>query len=440
MLSRQVSRLAWKAYNFRRVRSSGELVDFECLNPGCQRRSLAEKLHAQVQYFGSRPDALPEWKAAARIREPQDLWSVWDQLPIVSKDLLRSRFDPNEMRARFRLEGRIDATGGSTGEPTRFFHDRAMIEATRAARLYTELRMGWKPGMATVIVWGSERDIGKNTAILKRAGLKLLQQYVVDGYGIDDRTVERVLALIQRKAPVALYGFSSLLEVVAERAIDMGKRAKIGDVATAWNGGEMLLPRQGAVFREAFGVALLNRYGGRELSAMACQYQDRGPLNVLRPWLFVEVVDRAGKAVAPGETGRLLWTSTVCRGTPFLRYDIGDLGNFAPDDTDESGVRRLRGLEGRTAGTIDLSDGRKMSCLYWNHLFKGYPEVRQFQVVVSRNTQITLLLQGNGFAPEREVEIREAIRCLLGDRAITLKWVDSIPRTPQGKLSQVVEG
>ena len=56
---------------------------------------------------------------------------------------------------------------------------------------------------------------------------------------------------------------------------------------------------------------------------MACQFQENGPINVLRPWIFLEVVDEQGRQAKPGEPGRLLMTSTVNRATPFLRYEIG---------------------------------------------------------------------------------------------------------------------
>ena len=55
-----------------------------------------------------------------------------------------------------------------------------------------------------------------------------------------------------------------LLEFVAQRVLETGRRIRPGVVRTAWNGGEMLFPQQCELFRQAFGVPLLNRYGGRE--------------------------------------------------------------------------------------------------------------------------------------------------------------------------------
>jgi phenylacetate-CoA ligase len=183
---------------------------------------------------------------------------------------------------------------------------------------------------------------------------------------------------------------------------------------------------------------VLNRYGGRELSVTAFQESEGAPLRVLRPWLFLEIVDDAGKAVAPGETGRLLLTSTICRGTPFLRYEIGDMGSYLVGDCDESGIRRIATLDGRNAGAIRLDDGRIVSSIYWNHLLKDFPEVRQFQVRVKARGQLSMLLVGKGFTEDRSDQLKATLRLVWKEQPIDLIWTRAIPRSAQGKLVQVV--
>lgn len=434
-----LSRLFWRRYLRRNGYPISELDQFRTLSPQQQQHVLARKLLDQIHYFGAREDALPEWKEAARIRRPEDLWRHWPDLPILNKQALRIRFAPAEMQARFRLSGRVDATGGSTGEPTRFFHDWPMLRASTTLIYYTNLRMGWQPGMAMLCVWGSERDIGKSLSRRVRLHHALLRYFLLDGYRLSDETVDRFLALVKRHRPVAAYGFTTMLAYLAERILARGIEIPPGWVKTAWNGGEMLYDDAAAVFQKAFGVPLLNRYGGRELSTMACQFEAGGPLWVMRPWLFLEIVDEHGKPVSPGQSGRLIWTSTICRGTPFLRYDIEDLGASALSLQDESGICGISQLQGRTAGLIELPDGRKINNIYWNHLFKEFPEVRQFQVVVRGATSFRLLLKGTGFTPEREAHLRGILQNFLGNfRLEDIRWVEEIPRTSQGKLIQVV--
>jgi phenylacetate-CoA ligase len=261
---------------------------------------------------------------------------------------------------------------------------------------------------------------------------------MVDGYALTAGTVDRVLGLLKLHHPVAIYGFTSMLEHVARDTVRRGLKPPLGWVAAAWNGGEMLYPEQAELFLQAFGTRLRNFYGSRELGAMAYEDAETGRMIPLRPFLFVEVLDQEGRPAAPGVLGRLIWTHTVCRGTPFLRYDCGDIGCYAAGDVDESGIRALQQLHGRSAGLLKLDDGTSISCLFWNHLFKEYAEIDQFQVVIQARRSLELRLRGRGLSPERERQLSETVRNVLGDWAIRTRWLDSIPLTRQGKLEQVI--
>lgn len=433
------SRLYWRRFLRRNASAWTDLDVFPACDPARQRRELARRLLDQIRYFGGRADALPEWREAARITDPDELWRVWTGLPVLTKRMLCDCFPAQEMRDRFGLQGRISSTGGSTGEPLRFFHDTAMIRTILARDVYTRLRMGWRFGMPVITVWGSERDIGRETGSRRsRTTAKLLRTYLVDGYQLSQTTVDRVVHLVRAHAPVALNGFTSMLEFVARAVVEQRIPLLPGSVCVAWNGGETLFPEQGRIFQQAFGAPLLNRYGGRELSTLACQFEVGGPLQVLRPWLFLEVLRDDGRPADPGESGRLVWTSTVCRGTPFLRYDMEDLGVFASAHQSESGIAALDQLHGRQSGILQLPDGRVVSNLYWNHLFKEFAEVRQFQVVLKRNGEIWISLVGNGLTEAREAELRRTMSHLLKATPVKLIWTEQIPRTTQGKLVQVL--
>jgi phenylacetate-CoA ligase len=405
------------------------------------RRRIATRLLDRVRTFGARPDALPEWIEAARIRDPLELWRIWPTLPVVTKDDLRARFAPPRIQRDCGVRGEASSTGGSTGEPTPYLHDAPMLDATTATRLYARRAMGWTPGMPTICVWGSERDIGRSRTRRARFTSALRREFLVDGYRLDGATVEQVLRLVAAHRPAALYGFTSMLEFVARGVTERRGSAPPGAVQVAWCGGEMLTPAQSDLFRAAFGVPILNLYGGREMSVMAFERRPGAGLEIPRPWVFLEVVDEQGRPTGPGESGRILATSTICGGTPFLRYEIGDRGSWQPGGADASGIRRLGSLDGRTAGLLRLPGGRTLQGIFWNHLFKEYPEVRQFQVRRDRPDHLTILLTGAGlFAPDRGSALREVLTAALGPgMRFDLEWRAALPRTTQGKLLQVID-
>ncbi|QDU82818.1 AMP-binding enzyme [Polystyrenella longa] len=425
-------------YQLRKLeRDVRELDRFAALTPGEMRTEMNQRLWDQMQYFGNRADALPEWKEAARIQNPQELREVWSQLPILTKQDLQSQFDPKEMQQQFGLKGISASTGGSTGEPVHFFHDEAMMRHKAAARIFCRKQFGWRPGMPIVCIWGSERDVGHSQTMKGRFTSFVQNVHIVDGYHLDEKTVQRVREQIRRHAPVALYGFTTMLEYIAREMLAAGENY-IGQVATAWNGGEMLYPEQSRLFQRVFGVPILNFYGGRELSSMAYQTGHGEPMKLIRPNLFLEIVDEAGQPVAPGTPGRLICTNTINRGTPFLRFDIGDLGMSSAEGQDESGIHSLSSLHGRSAGIIHLSNGKTINNLYWNHLFKDYDNVRQFQVAIIDGQELEIRLSGTPLSADKEEKLKQVIRKFVDPLPFNIRWVESIKRTKQGKLVQVV--
>ena len=434
-----LSPILWNSYiAAKRLRPIWEQIDFyRTAHPKVARLDIARRLQAQIQHFSRRDDALPEWKEAARVADPERLLEVWPTLPIVTRRDLQERFEANSLQQRFQIRGAISRTGGSTGEPTPFLHDPEMLRATTAARLYCRLQAGWRPGMPTLAVWGSDRDVGRQSTLRNRASAALRHEWIVGGYQLSESTVDQVVRFAQTRGPVAIYGFTSMLEYVSRSILDRGISIPHQAVAAAWNGGEMLYPRQAEMFELAFGKPLLNLYGSRELSAMAFQLETGGPLLAVRPLLYLEIVDEQGQPAAPGQSGRLLWTSTVCKGTPFLRYECGDMGCYDSSGIDESGIHRIAELHGRTAGLIELN-GRTVNNLFWNHLFKDYPEVRRFQVVVHGSRRLQLRLEGSGFSPRREAHLRDLIGRIAGELPVEMSWVEAIHHNAQGKLEQVV--
>ncbi len=417
-----------------------ELEQFQGLSPAAARQDLAARLLTLVQYFGGREDTLPEWREAARIRDADQLWELWPSLPITTKNDLVTRFvPPAEIPRRFGLEGRVNCSGGSTGEPTHFFQDTGMIRAGTAATLFCRMRLGWRPGMPLISMWGADRDLGKaGPSEYEQRMARLRNDWVIAGYKVDESTVDRFLGLLRRRHPAAVFGYTSILEFVARRVLERGEQVPPGWVRTAWNGAEMMFESQSELFRRAFGVPLLNWYGSRELSVVAHQRRSPGPLEIVRPHMLIELVNGASKPASAGEAARLVVTCTVCRGTPFIRYEIGDMGTFAARDQDESGLRALATLEGRNAGLLTLANGKVINSLFWNQIFKEFAEIHQFQVMVCREPGLELRFIGEGMAAEREASLRRVLENFTTTIPVRIVWMERLPVTRQGKLVQVV--
>jgi phenylacetate-CoA ligase len=437
-------RLYWQRYRRQYDLDGFEdaVGSFRRATPAEARRTMAGRLRDQLRYFARRPDALPAWRDAAAIADLDELWRVWPFLPVLTKHDLQSRYSARALRA-LEVDGVADATGGSTGEPTTFIHDAAFKRLLGAVTVFTRQELGWRPGLPTVCVWGAQRDIGQGLKGWRKlrhdVTSHLSRLHEVDGFSLTDETARRVYdRLIACRRGAAIYGFSSMLEHVARVVQRERWPVPHGLVRTAWNGGEMLHDAQVRLFESVFGVPILDNYGGRELGTIATQREVHGPLHIVRPFVFVELVGDDGLPVAPGQPGRVLLTSTACRGTPFLRYDVGDLASASADSVDEAGVARLDTLLGRTASVLRLPSGATIQNIYWNHLFKEFDEVTQFQVRLKPDGSIALSFVGRGFGAQREAGLRRTLADFLGSIPVQIAWVDAIPATRLGKRLQVV--
>ena len=439
-----LDRLYWRRYErqYDVATVARTMDDFDRRPPDDARRLLAARLRDQLRRVAARANALPEWRDAARIDDLDALWAAWPSLPILTKTDLRGRFAARALQAQG-IEGQLSATGGSTGEPTTFIHDAASVRRMNAVMHVARQALGWRPGMPTICVWGAQRDIGQGLTGYRRVRHDLTNHLArlreVDGFALTEETARRVLdQLLACRGGAAIYGFSSMLDHVARVVQARGWQVPAGLVRVAWNGGEMLHDEQVARFRDVFGVPILNYYGGRELGTIAAQRDAGGPLNLVRPYVFVELIGDDGAPVAPGTPGRVVVTSTEGLGTPFLRYDIGDMATCSAANVDSSGVKRLDALVGRAGSVLRLPNGTTVSNNYWNHLFKELDEVVQFQVRLRTDGRLTLHFVGRPFAEGREAWLRNVLGAFLGPMPIDIAWVDAIPPTRLGKRLQVV--
>lgn len=405
--------------------------------PATQRKILSERMLDTLRFFGDRDDSLPAWRELGESASPEDVWSHWTSLPIVTKDDLRNRFDADTLQKRFDIDGRVNTSGGSTGAPTRFIWDSVSLRKRLALQYYAWTNMGWIPGIPVVCLWGSPRDLGLSTSWRAKLQRQSLGLSIIDGYEFNDRTINELRQLLESHDTLGLYGYATLLDQAAQHFLDAGYAIPPGKILTAWSGAEALHQGQSDKFFRAFGRPLHNQYGGREFGAIAYKLAGAPSFRVLRPMVFVEIVNDQNQLCAPGEIGRVLLTTLAGRGTPFIRYENGDLATYAESDLTEAGLAGMERVEGRITGMIRLPDGRAFHSVFWHQLFKEYAEIRGFHVHQDEDGALTITYVGVRLPSEREGTLRHLVENMLRGVSYRLVYVESLPRTSQGKHLQV---
>ncbi len=282
-----------------------------------------------------------------------------------------------------------DASGGSTGEPVRFYHDRSYAAFSTASRLMFQSWMGIKPGDKTAVFWGADRDL-KDASRYDRWMLRINRVKQLNSFAMTDEAVAGFIDVINRFKPKYIYGYASSLHHVAEyinRTVPLAFRP-----VAVRSSAEMLLDFQRDTIQKAFQTGVYNFYGSRETNNIAAECPTHQGLHVFASGRIVEVVDDDGRPLPPGEMGQVAITDLTNRYFPFIRYVNGDMAS----------VKEGRCSCGRTYPLLDKIHGRISDMIvvngksihgeFFTHLFYDRPDIKQFQLVQETPTDLRLYI------------------------------------------------
>src|SRR5690606_1068593 len=149
-----------------------------------------------------------------------------------------------------------------------------------------------------------------------------------------------------------------------------------------------------------------------------------------------EVVD---EAMQPAREGEILVTSFTTRGTPLIRYRIGDRISLAPDDYRcpcGSCFPVVERIDGRTADFIWSPENGKVNLGNLSNCTKDAEGITCFQIIQETPDAVDIAVMANErFTQEQRNHFLQALALRLGQSMrITLNVVDQIPREASGKF------
>jgi len=209
-----------------------------------------------------------------------------------------------------------------------------------------------------------------------------------------------------------------------------------GFLGTLWNCGETMYEQQRNVVQQAFGIKPRECYASRECSgtAMECAH---GSLHV-SPRYLIEVVDSESLELLPdGQTGSLLLTDLFNDATPFIRYEIGDLGAIEWRDC-ACGIRGwcISNLAGRVAWMIELPSGTRINSFAFNAMVNFLPDLHQWKVVRVGPAEFAVQHTGDELNDADRQELLRMTDVALEGANVRIVRVAEIDRTRTGKLLQ----
>lgn len=343
------------------------------------------------------------------------------RLPVLEKCALNANFDDLVALGFPPYRLLLYSTGGSTGLPTRFYHDATEMAWTEAAVNRSYAWAGYRRGEKFLLVSGLPGE--KNTIIGR---LRRLQgQRRVSLFGAGEKEIAEVVDFILRLRPRGIKGYVSWLGVVARELAARKASWRPDHVITS---SEKLTLDDRAALREGFGVEPFENYSSREFMLAAECEQHQG-LHIAAENVIIETV-RDGKPVGPGEWGEILVTDLNRYGMPLIRYAIGDVGVLSERACPcGRGLPILEEVVGRVSDIIRTPEGKLIAAPAVAHVFKDLP-VKKFRVIQETKEELIIrVVKAAGFSPEHEAHIKYSF----GGIAVRVEYVDDIPVPSSGK-------
>jgi len=374
------------------------------------------------------------------IREPSDL----TKLPILTKDLVRANLQ--DMVADNYPKNRllVSRTGGSTGSPLVFYTTHEdWISHGRSRGL---LAMEWADVHMGDRVATFPKTFGRPTRkerLLEPIIRRFQRSLVLGRQGISEETLPEIIHALATMRPKTIAAYPSVLALLAQHIRDTGVPAP--QLHALLTGGELMFEHQRTLIREVFGKEPFSRYGSHENSLLGTECDQHSGFHMFAQDLVVEVVDDSGQPVPTGVEGHILITNLHARGMPFIRYDTGDIGEWATELCPcGRGLPLIKHLTGRSCDIIVTPSGRRVAGTGVGMSRMALLGISGLQLVQEQldTVQVRLVVPRDGNDKDRQ-RVKQGVtdilhRSLGNDMSLDIRFVDHIEPTPAGKYVPVV--
>lgn len=330
-------------------------------------------------------------------------------------------------------------TGGSSGEPLVFFIGKERVSHDVAAKWRATRWWGVDIGDPEVVVWGSPIELGSQDRVRAWRD-RLMRTQLLPAFEMSDERLDGFIARIRAARPRMLFGYPSALSHIARHAEKRGLRVDDLGIRVAFVTSERLYDSQRADIQRVFGCPVANGYGGRDAGFIAHECP-HGGMHLTAEDIVVELLDREGRPVPPGQPGEIVTTHLATRDFPFIRYRTGDVGVL--DDRACAcgrGLPMLREVQGRSTDFVVAANGTVMHGLALIYVLRDLPAVAGFRIVQETlaHTRVQVV-PGAGYGPDTVAAVESGLRARLGDTVrIEVEPVAQIAPEKSGKFRYVV--
>ena len=353
----------------------------------------------------------------------------FSRIPILTKEIIRqegTNLYSNDYKSRKPYE---NTSGGSTGEPVKFIQDKQYWQMNIANKFYFNRLLGKDIGEKEIDLWGSERDIFKNTLSLKEKITNLLyNRTFLNAFKVDEDKMKKFVSEINRVKPISMWVYVESIDLLARFIEEKGLEVYSPKFIISTAG--TLFPEIRERVETVFECPVYNQYGSREVGPIAVECEYRQGLHCF-PWSQkLELIDDEKRK-------RIIVTDLTNYSMPLIRYDIGDVGKEVKASECKCGRNSLffQEISGRVINHFITKELDIVHGQYFIHLFYFRAWIQKFQVVQKDYDLIKVYIILNKEKNERDMaDIENKIKFVMGkDCKVEFEFVDEIEPTKSGK-------
>ncbi len=362
---------------------------------------------------------------------------IWSDIPILSKEDLR--LQPNEYKYNHARKLYIRNTSGSTGKPLTYSLDYLSHTMTwlLVAKRYMSVGVSLKDYQARM--FGIPLSWRERTVELLKDNLA--NRFRFNVLDLSDRALEKWIERFKTKRFKYIYGYSfpiiSFAKFLKSREVVL--KEVCPTLKTAIVTSEMCSAEDEQTIKEAFGVPVTNEYGASEIGIIG--FGKTGNWRISDELISVEIVNDDGNLLPDGEVGRVICTPLFNHGTPFIRYEIGDLASIELIN----GIRTITNLVGRQEELAILPSGKKApGDTVFYYVFKEFSsisnKIKEYRTIQKSLSEFEIQIVTNSQLSIKEESLlkRTVEQYLEQDLTINIKRVDNIERTKMGKYRRFI--
>ena len=295
---------------------------------------------------------------------PNDIlsWQDFSRIPLLEKQDIQQCLGEMVSSSYARTELVRNQTGGSTGQPLHFYHDRARMASRLASTIRHDRWAGKDYSTKFACFWGhpaeSKSGIGSRWAAWKDRNIGRV--CFLDTSSLSIKRFEEFTKILNREQPPVFLAYANSIYLYARFLHESGVR-HFHCPQSIITSAEVLTPEMRDMIEGVFGCKIYNRYGCRETSVIASECDQHNAMHVNVDCLHVETI-RNGTTARAGEVGEVVITDLLNKGMPLIRYRIRDAAIAL---TEECACGRTLPLidivGGRVTDFISTPDGRIVS-------------------------------------------------------------------------------